>query len=79
MCVLPRLIVVLDAATIDSNLRICLHVFRKLVPDVFDVVAVRVRSLVYIAVARRSSLEYRKDDTARDTFCYCTIRGFAHL
>ncbi|KYN11073.1 hypothetical protein ALC57_16774 [Trachymyrmex cornetzi] len=37
---LPRLIVVLVAATIGSNLRISLHVFRKLVPDVFDVVAV---------------------------------------
>ena len=37
---LPRLIVVLVAAMIGSNLRICLHMFRKLVPDVFDVVAV---------------------------------------
>jgi len=37
---------------------------------------VRIRSSVYIAIARRSSLEYRKDDTARDTFCYCVIRGF---
>jgi len=37
---LSRLIVVLVAAIIGSNLRICLHVFRKLVPDVFDVVAI---------------------------------------
>jgi len=34
---------------------------------------------IYIAVARRASLEYRKDDTARDTFCYCAIREFTHL
>ena len=75
---LPWRIVVLVAAMIDSNIRICLH-FWKLIPDVFDVVAVRVQSLVYIAVAQRSSLEYQKDDTARDTFCYCAIREFAHL
>jgi len=68
---LPRLIVVLVAETIGSNLRICLHVFRKLVSDVFDVDAVRIRPLVYIAVARRSSLEYRKVHSARYILLLC--------